>query len=158
MIRRNWQNFLCVLVASTLIINWSTRAWGQQFEKECDESDVEKCSQPLMEGDLAPFSGQLLTPKLAIDLGQKAAEFDIRLKIELEHQDKLNKLDLKLEKEKHQIDQNACTEKVDLLTDQLKDAKVERWYQHPLFVAPVSVVLTALVFIGAIYAVDATGK
>ena len=152
------QNFLCALVASVLVINWSAPAWAQEFEKECDKDDSEKCSQPLIEGDVAPFSGQLLTPKLAIALGQKAAEFDVRLKIELEHMNKLHKLNLNLEKKKHQIDQNACTEKVDLLTNQLKDAKIEHWYQHPLFVAPVSVVLTALIFIGATYAVNATGK
>lgn len=109
-----------------------------------------------MAGEVAPFSGQLLTPKLAIDLGQKAAAFEVQLQIELEYQGRLRDLDWNLEKEKHRIDEAACTEKVNLLTDQLKDAKLEHWYQHPLFVSSISVVLTTLIFVGATYLVRAT--
>lgn len=145
-----------MLVASVLISSWVYPVRAQQFQKECDDTDSEKCSQPLMAGEVAPFSGQLLTPKLAIDLGQKAAAFEVQLQIELEYQGRLRDLDWNLEKEKHRIDEAACTEKVNLLTDQLKDAKLEHWYQHPLFVSSISVVLTTLIFVGATYLVRAT--
>lgn len=148
MTQGNWRNFWCVLLVS-LIVSWGLPT--QAYDKECDADDPEACSQPLMEGEVAPFSGQLLTPTLAIKLGQKAAEFDIRLEIELRYHKKMFELDLDLEKKLHEIDNKACTEKVDLLTERLRDAKLDHWYQHPFFVATVSVVLTTGLFIGGVY-------
>jgi hypothetical protein len=126
-------------------------ARAQQFDKECDPEDLESCSQPLLEGEPAPFSGQLLTPKLAIKLGQKAASFDVRLKLELDRNRELFELDLELEKKLHQIDQDACKKQVDLLTERLEKAQLEKWYQHPLFVATISVVITSALFVGSAY-------
>ena len=149
MTQRNWRNFWCELLVSLLVV--SLPAHAQKFEKECDPNDAEKCSQPLVVGEVAPFSGQLLTPKLAIDLGQKAASFDERLELKMKYVKKMSQLDLDLEKKLHEIDNEACTEKVDLLTDRLKTATLEHWYQHPIFVASLSVFLTAGVFIGGAY-------
>lgn len=158
MIRLNWQNFWLGYLVSLFIISRALPAYAQKYDKECVPEDTDKCTQPLLKGEVAPFSGQLLTPKLAIDLGQKAESFDIRLKLELEYVRKLYELDLKLEKNLRKLDNNSCTEKVNLLSDRLKDAKLDNWYQHPLFVATISVVLTTGLFIGGVYLFKAIDK
>lgn len=153
MTQQNWLSFWYVLL---VVVSASTSLAA--YEKECDPEDPEACSQPLNEGEVAPFSGQLLTPTLAIKLGQKAAEFDIRLEIELKYHKKMYELDLNLEQELHRIDNKACTEQKELLTERLKDAKLDHWYQHPFFVATVSVVLTTALFIGGTYLVKSVGR
>jgi hypothetical protein len=112
----------------------------------------------LVKGEVAPFSGQLLTPKLAITLGQKADSFETRLAIELKYTEKMYRLDLDLQKKVDELDQKACTEKVDLLTARLKEKNQTHWYQSTTFVVTVSVILTAGVFIGGAYIFKAVSK
>jgi len=151
----NLRNFLFVLVAVASIC---LPARAQEYEKECDEDNPALCSQPLMEGQIAPFSGQLLTTELAITLGQKAAYCETRIKLEVEFVKEKFELDINLEKKLHEIDNEACDEKVELLTERLKDAKIDHWYQHPLFVSTVSVVLTTGLFIAGAYAYNAVAN
>lgn len=134
-----------------VLVSESVCVFAQQLDKECDPDDSESCSQPLIEGETAPFSGQLLTPRMAIKLGQRAASFDVRLELEMERVRGQFQLDLELEKKLHKIDQESCDRQVSLLTDRLEKAKIDKWYQHPLFVASLSVVLTVGILGGSAY-------
>ena len=149
---RNWLGFWFALASlgSTL---YPTLVASEELFIDCDETDSEKCATPLNEGDIAPYSGQLLTTKLAVVLGQKAASFDIRLELELSRVEELHRLDLDLEKKKAKIDREASKEQIDLLKGRLKEAEEGLWYEHPAFVATVSVVLTVVLFYGAAYAI-----
>lgn len=120
-------------------------------EVVCDPQDPEKCSVGLKSGDSAPFDGQLLTPKLAIDLGQKADSFKLRLDLEVKFQTRLLQIDLDLQKSLRENDRKAFDLERKLLMDRLKEAHNRPWYESPAFVAVVTAVGVVLVFVGAGY-------
>ena len=96
-IQRSWRNFWCVLATLTFSLSPFQILAGIE-NAECSIKNPTHCSQDLEEGDIAPFSGQLLTPDLAINLGQKSLYFKDRLKIEVDKktgtfQAKINKLE-----------------------------------------------------------------
>lgn len=62
----------------------------------CDPADVSHCSSELKKGEPAPYAGQLLTPDLAITLGQRAAGADRRVKEETDRLTQLHAIDLVL--------------------------------------------------------------
>lgn len=150
----HWRSslFVLVLLSSAILSLWS---YAEEFPKVCDPEDPEKCSQALQSGSQAPFSGQLLTPKLAIDLGQKAAYCDDRLKLELRHQKSLLSIELELEKKLRMNDQKYFQKEINLLTKRLAEAHSRPWYEHPAFVATVTAVAMALIFYGSTEALKA---
>ena len=150
MTRLNWLSFWFVLpVIVSLLLARS--AGAQTLEKECDPQDPEMCAQPLLVGETAPFSGQLLSPKLAITLGQKADASDLRLKLETERLNSLHKIETDYLKRVHELDNQAASQQIDLLTTRLKDAQARPWYEHPAFVAVVVCVGTIAVLYGSAY-------
>ena len=111
-------------------------------DTECDPEDPLKCSTPLREGEKAPYTGQILSPKLAIDLGQKAYFCDERLDLTLKFERAKLQVDLGLEKQLRIQDREAWEAKEKVLMRELEASRSRPFYEHPLFVATVSVVLT----------------
>lgn len=156
--------FVWALVVPELVFG---TAWAQEgapgppasteraSEPVCDPKDPTRCSAPLRTGDLAPFNGQLLSPDLAIDLGQKAELFDLRLDLELKRATGLLQADLSLERQLRENNRKAFEAQIVLLTTRLEEAHHRLWWEHPVFVAAVAVVLTGLVFYGSVEALKA---
>ncbi len=111
---------------------WAAQASAQEGERVCDPKDAGKCSQALEKGEEAPFSGQLLTPKLAIALAQKAERFDIELQIELEKDRALARIDLELQRRLRQLE-NASFERQ---KTEYENAifQFSRWFRAPIVV------------------------
>lgn len=153
MTRSSWRNFWCVLLVISLSqaipLRWCTILAG---EIVCDPSDPKKCSTGLKTGDSAPYDGQLLTPKLAIELGQKADSFDKRLELELNFKTKTLQIELDLEKQLRKNDKDSFDLREKLLMERLKEAHSKPWYEHPAFVATATAVGVVLVIIGTGYA------
>lgn len=118
-------------------------------ETICDPEQPSHCSKPLLKGATAPFSGQLLSTELSITLGLKAMYCDDRLKLELDFLKKDLGLELNLERQLRENDRKAWEAKEALLLDRLEEAQGVSWYEHPAFVATVTVICTVLVFWGA---------
>jgi hypothetical protein len=116
--------------------------------EDLEACDAEICATPLAKGERAPFDGQLLTPKLAIKLGQRAEAFDLRLKLEVDHATKLAALDLTLEKRLREIDAAAASAREDALRRALEEER-QRWYERPPFVAAASAALAVGLLFGA---------
>ena len=111
-------------------------------ERVCDPEKPGNCSLPLNAGAVAPFSGQLLTTELSIDLGQKAASCAKVTQIEVARAVEHGQNALTLAQRLHQVDLDTDALKVKLLTERLVEAKRPTpWYERPAFVAPVAVVL-----------------
>lgn len=111
---------------------------------ECATDDPALCSTPMAQGDVAPYAGQLLTTKLAIQLGQKADSADERVQLEVQHATQLIKIDLALEQQLHQIDVQSFTEQMGILQTELtaaEKAAVVPFYRQPWFVATATVVI-----------------
>jgi hypothetical protein len=111
-------------------------------QKVCDPQDPTLCSQALHQGDVAPFTGQLLTSELAIRLGQKAELAARTIGLEVDFAKRQAAVDLNLEKQLHANDVAAKDREIALLKEQ---AKVP-FYTHPAFVAPI----TAVVAVGLV--------
>lgn len=148
MIPRSWQSSwcgralaisLCALIAAPLAA----------AETECDPEDPGKCSRPLTEGEKAPFSGQLITTRLALDLSLKAHFCQDRIDLELKFSKKTADLELSLERQLRGIDKRAWGEQKKLLITRLEEAHHRPWYESPLFVSIVTVAATVLLIWGA---------
>jgi len=155
MIRRSWLSTLCALVV--LLTSTIAQAKDEQILKyalECDEDNWALCAQPLLQGEPAPFDGQLLSPELAIKLGQRALDFDIELTIQLDRQQKLHDIEMGYLKDVYELEKVAAEKKIDVLEEALEEAGEIPWYQTPGFVAVVSCVATGLLIFGASYLVQ----
>ncbi|MCK4858394.1 MAG: hypothetical protein KAT58_10525 [candidate division Zixibacteria bacterium] len=75
--------------------------------------------------------------------------------LELKWATGLLQVDLSLEKQLRENDRKAFEAQINLLTTRLEEAHQKRWFEHPLFVATVAVVLTGLVFYISVEALKA---
>ncbi len=166
MLPRSWHASLCVLalIAPELVFGTARAADGAVEtptpavsvpEPDCDPLDPTRCAVPLKLGQPAPFSGQLLSPNLALDLGQRAELADLRLDLELKRATGLLSAELALERRHREIEQEAFAAQIGLLENRLEDAHQRLWYREPVFVAAVSVVLTVLVLTVSVEALKA---
>lgn len=111
-----------------------------------------------MRGEVAPFSGQLLTPALALDLTQKVDATRTKCALEKDKLKEFNIISENLVKELWAQESAANEMKIKLLTDRLKEAKNLQkapWYERPTFVAIATVIATSAVFAGAIKYLEA---
>lgn len=121
----------------------------------CDEREPLLCAAPLLAGDLAPWSGQLVTTELAIRLGQKAAGCDALRALDAEHAAKLAAVDLGLERRLREVEKAEHERAIDLLEEELRRALTAREvpiFERPLFVSGATFVATAAIFTIAAYA------
>ena len=122
------------------------------LERACDPEDKTSCVQPLLEGEEAPFSGQLLTPRRAAKLGVRAADADERARLAVEETEELWKIKLQKEKDLRKLDNETNALKIKLLTE----AADRPFYEHPLFVAVATVAGCVAVYFVAVETVKAT--
>lgn len=119
---------------------WTTPGRAQPLPpRECTPDDPQKCSQPLLQGQAAPFSGQLLTPKLAIDLGQRATHCEERLAIELRKERELALVQKTLDARLLEIEREGAALKLALIQKALDQTQglvpPPAWYERPPVVA-----------------------
>lgn len=150
MTRRNSRLFWSALVlAGSLTVLAAPGAVGDPLPAVCAQGDPSQCSQPVEKGQVVPFSGQLLTPNLAISLGQKASFCDERLTLELKHVKAESTIDLTLEKQLRANDRLTWETEKKLLLERLEEAKAPPpWYTHPAFVITVTIIGTAALAYG----------
>lgn len=118
---------------------------------QCDPDNPKMCASPLVKGERAPYSGQLLTPDLALALGLKADRCDAMLKIEREAAKKETKITVELERQlKTNCDRRCKLEKrvIRWEVDHWKEAAKVPWYEKPVFVATVTAVVVGGMFYG----------
>lgn len=127
-----------ILFISLWLLFWIGPANAQTLEAVCDPDDPAKCSQPLQQGEQAPFSGQLLTPKLAIALAQKAERFDIELELERERDRALAQIDLELEKRLRKLEADSWLHEKQEYERAI--SQFTGWYRNPFFVATVGMI------------------
>lgn len=109
----------------------------------------------------APYAGQLLTTKLAIQLGQKAENFSERLKLEIDYVKRVYQVDVDLERQLRTIEKDMWGAQKKALEEALEKAlQPAPFYERPWFVATVTsvVVLTVagVVLFVAVRVIEAT--
>lgn len=116
-------------------------------QAECDRDFPDRCSVPLSAGETAPFSGQLVSPSLAIALGQKAAGCDARIEIEAARTASVAAARCRYALGLAEADRTALERERDLWKAQAEEAGPS-FIEHPILVAGLSVVATiAVLFI-----------
>lgn len=144
---------LCILNASL--------AAKPSLPAQCDPKDSKNCVQPLMEGESAPFSGQLMTFRRAAHLAVQAGQCSERVDIAVNETKELMSIDLNLQKALRENDAKAWAVQKDLLLDRINvlTAEAERhWYEHPALWAVIGAAVTTGVFYGAIKTVNHATK
>jgi hypothetical protein len=105
-----------------------------------------------LRGSAAAFSGQLLTPKLAITLGLKAQYCDARAALDVEHVRALMQVDLDSERRLRAIDNEASKKAQELLEKKLADGNPI--FERPIFVAAVTTAIVVSAYALAMKSVD----
>lgn len=125
------------------------------LQPACDPQDSRSCVQPLLEGEAAPFTGQLLTPRRAAKLAVKAGQCKERIRLETTRISNLLLVDLEAERAKRTNDAKHHQLQLDLMKARLVEASQREWYEHPVLVAAFAVAATSLVYVGAVKTVEA---
>ena len=122
----------------------------------CDPTFPDRCSVAMQPDEPAPFAGQLISPELAITLGQKSANCDDRCDLALAKSSSIALAVLRAEKAKSAIDVQSA-EKIGFVLGRVEgyeagfDAASPSWYERPTTVA----ILTAVVTVGIFFAIKA---
>lgn len=139
-----------------MILLLSVAIFAAPAAPDCDPTDAEKCAVAIEIGVKAPFTGQLLTPKLAIDLGMKAKNADQRIALEVRYAKRELQLDLNLEQALCQNRDAAHALEIESITrdrDAWQQAAVVPFYRQPWVVATASALAVSVLFVGAAQAV-----
>jgi hypothetical protein len=109
-------------------------------------------------GQVAPFDGQLVSPDLAITLGQRAEHCDARIELEANRVRGLEKAETKLCQRMADIDKAAAGEREKVLQKSLEACEGQPWWESPPFVVTVTVVVTTAALVGVWYLAIETVK
>jgi len=140
------------MIVSLLVVVSTVLTTPPTLPSQCDPEDKASCVQPLIEGETAPFSGQLMTPRRAAKLGVRAASVDERVKLAIEETEELWRIKLEKEQALRKNDNETNALKLQLL-----EKAVDRpFYEHPLFVAAATVAGCVAVYFVAVETVKAT--
>jgi len=121
------------------------------FEKKCDPKDEKKCSIYLPKDQAAPFTGVLLTPRLAATQAVRASSCKDELSLAVQKAQELASIRKAADAEIYNIDLTAKNKEIKLLEQAVQEA-LPSWHEKPIFIVPVTVVLT-LAVIGASVAI-----
>jgi len=124
-------------------------------EKVCDPENPEHCSQPLLQDEKAPFAGQLLTTKLAIDQATKA--HDCEAVTEMVVGEAQDSLQLKLDREiaLRAIDLRTAAAREEVLrkaAERAQEAAERAWWESPTLWYVLGVFTGVAATVGAVYA------
>lgn len=148
MILLPWLLFLYVLLATSPAL---------ALPKGCTGGPDGICAVPIVAGDRAPFTGQLLTTELALQLGSAADDCKSRDKLEVERCLEDAKIDLDTERTARTSDNRAFEGQLKQLQEQLARAQkvaeesAPPFYAQPWFVAPVVAIITGGVMVWALH-------
>lgn len=104
---------------------------------------------PLEAGEPAPFAGQLIPIDMAIKLGQRAERCEHVRNLDAERMAKLFAIDLQLAKTELEIEVERAKTREEALRRELDRQSTFDLWTHPIFVVPVTAVLTYAIFRGA---------
>ncbi len=113
--------------------------------KQCDPDDAKSCVQPILVGEEAPFSGQLLTFRRAAKLAVKAGQCKERVQLAQDEARELAQIEVKTLESILENRQQSHEVQLDLMKrrmEELENSLVAPWYERPAFVLPVSVLGT----------------
>lgn len=118
----------------------------------CDESG-EFCSTRVKKGEKAPYTGELLTDSLSIDLGIKAKNCESRLEIERDYRKSLQETEVAFQRRLLEIERETHAQEIKALEKALSESQLS-WYEEPAVAVAFGVVLSFGVTLLAVKALD----
>ena len=146
---------LITALAAVAVLLLTCDAWAAELlnKGSCDPADAKSCVQPLMKGEKAPWSGQLLTYRRVGRCAVGKMQIEERVQAELDLQLRPLEIDRGKYKALWESGKLATVEMKDVYDAQLEEAY--HWSRAPWFVTMVSVGVTVGLFIGAVKTVQA---
>ena len=114
-----------LLLVLTLTLSAAASAAPRTGEVYCDPNVPGACAMAIVQGQPAPFSGQVLTTTLAIALGQKAEGCDQVVAIERRHATARTEAEMAFRVSLAKIERDAAVKEAVRLLDALKVAEEE---------------------------------
>lgn len=106
---------------------------------------------PLLEGEPAPFTGDLFPIRLALDFGLKLELCQERTAAEVSRLVRIHAIELQALEDKNQIREDANRAQIVALQNSIES----QFYREPWFVATLSIVVTVGALLVSLYAYDA---
>jgi hypothetical protein len=139
------------LVVMSLLV-WPVIAYGEEeSEAEIDESAVAAIS----EGEMAPFAGMLFPTELAIQMGFRIENLQLRLRIDVDRERNLCQVHrnydanvLRLEQARRDYEVELLTERVEQQAEQL--ARPIPFYKSWSFAFSMGIVASVLLVVGGV--------
>lgn len=129
----------CLVILSSLIL--TSQAYSQ--DPICTPGKPDHCVVGIEKGQVAQFSGQLMTHQMAISLGVKLELETKKLQLELEKTKTLLDIEIQKEKDLRISDNKFCEEQKKILRKQIETP----FFEQPVVVA----IITAAAVIGTVY-------
>lgn len=150
-----------MIIPGTLLVTLcglASAALAEDPQPVCDPEQPSHCSAAMTAGQVAPFDGQLVSPDLAITLGQRAEHCDARIGLEADRVRGLERAEAQLCRRMAVIDKAAAGERERLLQEALEACEGTPWWESPPFVAAVTAVVTTAALLGVWYVAIETVK
>jgi len=126
-------------------------------QKICDPDDGKSCVTPIVEGEPAPFSGQLLSARKAAKLAVLAGGCQERIDLAVDREKSLYELRLAGERALRDSDRVGAKLKEDLLLRRMAEMEqilTPPWYERPAIVSAVTAVASIAVLAVAVKTVQ----
>lgn len=125
--------------------------------KACDPADALSCVQPLRLGDVAPFDGQLLTPRRAAHLAVVASGCRDLVDLELSRERDLGALRLAAERAMRENDRTAAKLRETVLLKEIetREEPAVSWYSRPPVVVGCTVVAIVAILVASVQLIQA---
>lgn len=145
----NKMQYVCIYLTFVIIFSSSLVVASEPIVsppaiKICSESDTNKCAIGLYKGDIAPFTGQLLTENLAIELGIQAKFAQKQCEIDHNFLKNTQKIKIKYLEDLHKADTRAYKNEIKLLNKVIQKKVTVPLLEKPVVVAIISVASTII--------------
>ena len=141
-------NWVVVSTVLTTLFPLIAGAQDLKFKPTCAPDDPKSCIQPLIPGEPAPWSGQLMNTRRAIITWKKLQGYDAHKDLDIENLNEKHAIDIQLARDQRASDKEAANEKYNILNDRLEEAlraAKTPFYEKPLFIAIITAGGTALI-------------
>lgn len=129
------------------------------IEVDCRDGWPTRCTAGLYAKEQAPFDGVLLTGDLAAHLFLVEKNMQERIDKAVEKETKVKDVEVQHQKDLRAIDQKAFADKLDE-TNKAHARELDRvrmkWYEHPVFVMPASILGTIGIVLATKEIIEAT--
>lgn len=142
--------YVVAVLCAGCTLFWSCLARGE----EAVDTDG---AVTISEGEEAPFAGILFPTELAIQMGFRIETLQVRLRLDVEREQRLCRAQLEFEDRRRELEEERCAFQIDLLTTRVQEqaeelARPTPWYRRWGFAYGMGILTSVILVVGGVVA------